>query len=551
MGERLLERFEITERIGSGGFATVYKGWDERLRRPVAIKVVERPGSAERIVREAQASARLSHRNIASLYEMAFDADRAFLIGELVEGATLRELGRSGALSDRAVAEVGAGTAAGLVHAHRSGVVHRDVKPENVLVATNGEPKLVDFGVATVADAETLTATGAVVGTIAYMSPEQADGLRPGPSADVYSLALTLYELWAGAHPLAHGGAAATARAIGEEIPSLGDVRPELPAHLVEVVDACLDPDAEARPLASELEATLSSSAGALSGDPLPAVAGIDGEPPLAAAPRRGFPAAVRALPAGLMPLVAAVLADGPIGPLLLVMALSFVVALARPRAALALGTTGTALWLALGAEAPGAALVVAVLSLPLLAVRSDGGSELGLPPIAALLGLVGLAPGFPALAALAPRSLERALIGGLGALWLLVAETASGERLLFDLPDRASVGWERSLDGGLTEVLGALFTPETALLVGAWAFAAAALPLLVRGRFPALDILGALCWIAVISGAERLITGGSQAADLVVVVGAVVAFWLATRRGRIIPGNRSGADGAAAPRTA
>ena len=129
VGEEILGRFRIEERIGSGGFGTVYRAWDERLQRPVAVKVIDREHGAPRVTREAQAVARLAHRNIATLYELASDGERAFLVSELIEGDTLRALGRRGELTDRMVARVGADSAAALTHAHRAGVVHRDVKP--------------------------------------------------------------------------------------------------------------------------------------------------------------------------------------------------------------------------------------------------------------------------------------------------------------------------------------------------------------------------------------------------------------------------------------
>jgi eukaryotic-like serine/threonine-protein kinase len=248
VGEVVLGRFRVEERIGSGGFGTVYRAWDERLQRPVAVKVIDREHGAPRVTREAQAVARLTHRNIATLYELASDGERAFLVSELIEGETLRTLGRRGELTDRLVACIGADGAAALTAAHRAGVVHRDVKPENILVGAGEQAKLVDFGIASIAGEKTLTATGAVVGTLAYMAPEQADGLRPGPAADVYSLALTLYECLCGEHPLLREGPAATARAIGEPIAPLGAVRPELPEQMTGAIDAALDPDPEERP---------------------------------------------------------------------------------------------------------------------------------------------------------------------------------------------------------------------------------------------------------------------------------------------------------------
>src|SRR5262245_54437724 len=269
VGEHILGRFVIEDRIGSGGFGTVYRAWDERLQRPVAVKVIDRRQGAPRVTREAQAVARLAHRNIATLYELATDGEHAFLVSELIEGEQLRILGRRGELTDRMVAEVGADAAAALTHAHRAGVVHRDVKPENILVG-DGEAKLVDFGIARIAGEPTLTKTGGVVGTVAYMAHEQADGLRPGPAADVYSLALTLYGCFCGEHRLLRESPAATARAIGEPIAPLEAVRPELPEAMTATIDACLDPDPEERPLASELESVLTRHAADLDGAPLP-----------------------------------------------------------------------------------------------------------------------------------------------------------------------------------------------------------------------------------------------------------------------------------------
>jgi serine/threonine-protein kinase len=245
VGSLVLNRFLIERRIGSGGFGTVYEAWDGRLERSVAVKAIEsgRDHGSGRVLREAQAAARLNHPGIVTLYEMGEEDGNALLVTELVEGATLGELIRDGRLSDREVGEIGADLCEALAHAHSRSVVHRDIKPQNVLVTEEGEPraKLMDFGVARLADAAALTAPGDVVGTLAYMSPEQAEGQVAGPEADVYSLALMLYECWSGEHPTRRPTPAATARAIGMRLRALRRLRPDLPRELCETIESSLE----------------------------------------------------------------------------------------------------------------------------------------------------------------------------------------------------------------------------------------------------------------------------------------------------------------------
>ncbi|MGE5281574.1 MAG: serine/threonine-protein kinase [Chloroflexota bacterium] len=264
VGSLVLNRFLIERRIGSGGFGTVYEAWDGRLERSVAVKTIEDAGMFDsgRVLREAQAAARLNHPGIVTLYELGEEDGNALLVTELVEGATLAELSREGALSDREIGEIGADLCEALAHAHARGVVHRDVKPQNVLVTEEGEPraKLMDFGVARLADGAALTAPGDVVGTLAYMAPEQAEGRTAGPEADVYSLALLLYECWSGENPTRRATPAATARAIGARLRPLRRLRPDLPRELCETVDACLQTRPNRRPSLSELGETIEDS---------------------------------------------------------------------------------------------------------------------------------------------------------------------------------------------------------------------------------------------------------------------------------------------------
>jgi serine/threonine-protein kinase len=263
IGSLVLNRFLIERRIGSGGFGVVYEAWDGRLERSVAVKAIESRGDARRrVLREAQAAARLNHPGIVTLYEMGEEDGNALLVTELVDGSTLARRSRDGTLGDREIAEIGADLCEALDHAHSRSVVHRDIKPQNVLVTEDGEPraKLMDFGIARIADAAALTAPGDVVGTLAYMSPEQAEGRAAGPEADVYSLALMLYECWSGENPNRRATPAATARAIGSRPRPLRRLRPGLPRELTATIDDCLNARPNHRPPLEELGTAIEDS---------------------------------------------------------------------------------------------------------------------------------------------------------------------------------------------------------------------------------------------------------------------------------------------------
>src|SRR5436190_1635433 len=267
----VLGRYRLEERLGAGGFGTVWSARDERLRREVAVKVIPRERDDDpRPGREARVAARLNHPNVVALFELGADARNVYLVSELVEGRTLAELIAEDALSDRDIARIGAALCDGLAHAHERGVVHRDVKPQNVMVVAepargSGFAKLTDFGVAHLAGDEPLTRTGDVGGTLAYMAPEQAEGNRVTWEADIYSLALSLYEAWTGVNPVRKRGPAATARQLGKPITSLGRMRRDLPPELVTVIDLALDPRPERRPGPEELAGVLRGRARELS----------------------------------------------------------------------------------------------------------------------------------------------------------------------------------------------------------------------------------------------------------------------------------------------
>ncbi|MHB1537634.1 MAG: serine/threonine-protein kinase, partial [Solirubrobacteraceae bacterium] len=263
-GRRLLGRYRLVERLGSGGFGEVWRAHDELLNREVALKRIL-GGDGERAAREAKAAARLNDPAIVALYEVAYEDGVCHLISELVHGATLAELLAQDALDDADALEIGIALCDALAHAHARGVIHRDVKPQNVLVpgerpARAPAAKLTDFGGALLDGEQALTRTGDVLGTIAYMAPEQSEGQEAGPAADLYSLALVLYEALCGENPVRGATPAATVRRIGSRLPSLRRVRRDLPRALVAAIDRALLPAPRARGEVADLARTLADA---------------------------------------------------------------------------------------------------------------------------------------------------------------------------------------------------------------------------------------------------------------------------------------------------
>jgi eukaryotic-like serine/threonine-protein kinase len=247
------DRYQLIGKIGSGGFADVYEALDLTLDTHVALKVVaDGRGISGRLVREVEAAAALSHPNIVALYDWFGDGERSILVWELVEGDSLDKL--AGELDDGDVAAVGVELLDALACAHSQGIVHRDVKPQNVMLDTNGHVKVMDFGIARLMDADTLTQDGDVIGTVAYMSPEQAAGRRVGPPSDVYSAGMVLYELLAGENPLRGATPAETLSNVAAgRLPSVAALRPDLPQALVDLIDDACAPRVADRPTAQEL----------------------------------------------------------------------------------------------------------------------------------------------------------------------------------------------------------------------------------------------------------------------------------------------------------
>lgn len=246
--------------LGAGGSGQVWLALDETTGREVALKIVARQGRAEqRAEREAEAVSRLHHPGCARSLTLADDDDHVYLVYEYIPGRTLREALRARELTDAQVVEIGAQLLEALDHAHTQGVVHRDVKPTNVVLEEGPglRVRLLDFGLALIDDADPLTAEGDVPGTLAYISPERLDGTEATEAADVWSVGLVMWEGLCGRHPFFGEPSARTTERILAGPGSLADERPELPAELIAAVDSALAHDASARPSPQALASTL------------------------------------------------------------------------------------------------------------------------------------------------------------------------------------------------------------------------------------------------------------------------------------------------------
>ena len=561
-GELLLDRYRLLDRLGAGGFGTVWRARDEQLARTVALKRIALPSPEDRAraLREAHATARLAHPAIVALYEACSDQDAFYLISELVEGETLARLIEQDALCDEEIVEIGLTLADALEHAHARGVVHRDVKPQNVLIPDQAVPvtagrggacppaaKLADFGGALLAGGEDLTQTGDVFGTLAYMAPEQSEGQAAGPAADLYSLALVLYEALTGVNPVRGRTPAATARRIGEPIAPLQRRRRDLPGELTRSIDSALVVDPTRRGSLAELHEALEQTlerglkrrlfarragdgdrlskvdatrlhdaagpvlqgAPAITPEPFdapssrphhsqPSFAGDHG--PQAGAASEPTRTQWLALPRGVW--------------------LGCVLALAAWQ-----GATGRG----------GVALLLLAAATPLLLLARRSGPGWLAAAAAPALGYLGLAAAFPALAGQRTSWQARAGLAALGFWWLTLAEPLLARRLWLGpasgLPPRDA--WEASLTGTASHVLGPILTPQLAIGALVWALSAVLLPWVVRGRNAGLDVLLAIAWTVALLAAAPLIerslpAHSSQASPRGLVLGAMLGCALA-----------------------
>jgi eukaryotic-like serine/threonine-protein kinase len=565
---RVLGRYLLLERLGSGGFGEVFRAQDELLRRQVAVKRVpcESDGVGERAAREAHAAARLSHPAIVALYEATEQDGWFYLTSELVEGQTLARLIAQDALDDEQIVEIGRALCDALRHAHSRGVIHRDVKPQNILVPDepadrSGIAKLTDFGGARLAGEEALTATGDVLGTLAYMAPEQSEGQEAGPEADLYSLALVLYEALSGENPVRAATPAATVRRIGSDLPSLRRLRRDLPRELTDAVDRALLADPDRRGGLGELAQALAlvptdpqrhdwdEEGGEEESDDDPVGnAWTSIGPQLRERERVSVPVETLRRPASIRRASGRAPAPAPPQEQPQQGGLPAAPAAARrklwlpalPRLAWTVAVLVLLGW-QLGAGRSGLALLLAAGALPLLLAMPRRASVAWLAgALAPLLGLAGLAAAFPALASFPSSARTRAWLGALGYWWLCLAEVGLGRGLAPALSFSAGFpsanagaawrrpGWESSISSA-AHAIGPLLSP--AMLAGAavWALGAVLAPMLVRGAGVALDAPLAGLWTAAMLAGPGLLAGilMSGAADPAPPASAIVGALL------------------------
>jgi len=253
--------YEVVALLGAGGMGQVYRARDPRLNRHVAIKVLARatadPARQRRLLGEAQAASALNHPGIVTVYDVGAHEGTSYIVSELIEGTSLRETLRRAPLALREVLEIAVQMADGLAAAHQAGIVHRDFKPENVMVTRDGRVKIVDFGLALVGSSDgdaiapsdaTVTIVGMVVGTVPYMSPEQARGAAVDHRTDQFSLGLTLYEMVTGRRAFGAETTAQTLAAILDDEPEpIAKLNPRVPAPVRWTIERCLAKDPRQR----------------------------------------------------------------------------------------------------------------------------------------------------------------------------------------------------------------------------------------------------------------------------------------------------------------
>ena len=484
----VLDRYRPLKPLGRGGSGSVWLARDERTGLEVALKIVPREGKrAARAAREMEAASRLRHERCVRAYDFGGDAGHVYIAYEYVRGRTLRETLRSEELDDAEAVEVAAQVLDGLAHAHRNGIIHRDVKPSNVLVEESSEisVRVLDFGLAQFDEADTLTAVGDVPGTLAYISPERLGGEEASERSDVWAVGVILWEALAGSHPFWGVPLPEVASTIASGAPPLSARRGDLPRRLLAAVDSALSVDPAKRPTAARLAAEL-REAFVVARHPRPTSRRPPSRKPTTKSRTRAAEPAVslerRLAPAGLAAIATLVggslLPFWPASVLAVLAVVAGLTTLRAPRLGLAL-TLATPLF-ALGNVAQAAAVVYGALALAWLAVTwrdARAGLLFCAGPLLAPLGLLALLP----LAVQPARGAwRRGLHAGVGVLAAAAVAGLSGSALPLGGDAVGDLGIAQSERP--TDVLHALGTvigtrPELATTALALAVVAALLP--------------------------------------------------------------------------
>jgi eukaryotic-like serine/threonine-protein kinase len=518
-----LGRYRPLRPLGAGGMGHVWLARDERSGLDVALKIVAREGkSGHRAEREARAAASLRHPRCQRILSLARDSSHVYITYEYIPGRTLREAMRAGELDDRATIEVAAQISEALAHAHGKGIVHRDVKPSNVLLAQHSDQqpsdvdvRLLDFGLAQMAEFDTLTALGDIPGTLAYISPERLQGLTATTAADVWGVGVLLWEALAGEHPFWGGDMVETSRRIQHGAEPLAGVRPDLPEHVLQTVASALLVNPQRRPTAERLAQELRSL-------PKRRRSKQGGSRPTAPARSLGVVATERFLPGALTGFtsgwVAATIPFYPAGWPLGIAAVGAGLGFASPRIGL-LYTLAVAFF-PLANISLGLAIVYAALAAAWIAVSwrdARAGLLLVIGPLLAPVAALAL---LPLAAQLARGRARRAIQAGSA---LLLAAVIAGLRrapLPFD-GSAPPLGLGITGSGRPSAVAAALWAELAAhpVLVGEALVLAAAAALLpqARRRGP---------WPAVLFGAA-LLASTALLAPAAAIVPLVVASWL------------------------
>jgi eukaryotic-like serine/threonine-protein kinase len=325
VGELIADRYELEELVGSGGMSSVYRAHDRLLERSVALKILHEQFTrdedyVERFRREARSVAQLTHPNIVTVIDRGEQDGRQFIVFEYLDGMNLKELvDRDGPLPVSEAIELALQVARGLAFAHDQGLVHRDVKPQNVLLDSDGRAKVTDFGIARSLDVDGMTITGTIMGTSNYIAPEQARGQPVDEQTDVYSLGCVLYELLAGEVPYDGDNFVTVAmRHVNDPVPSVRELRPDVPPRLDAAIRRAMAKDG------SDRFASMAGFAAELEACAVEANGGEGATMIVPAAPRRARPARPRRRrsraiwPLVLLGVGLAALAGGVAGALLL-----------------------------------------------------------------------------------------------------------------------------------------------------------------------------------------------------------------------------------------